>query len=441
LPEYPQRYLSPAEGKEELGEKAVHKWKGLSGFLIGKRMENRKETEMNRPFVSVAKGDDPYRTTSEILSSFPFSDLEGKKVLIKPNAARMAAPGEGVTTNPGVVAAIVDFLKRMRAREIIIGESCILGVEASAAFRKTGIEEVAREKNVTLLDLDRLDPLDIRIPGGKLLKTIKVSSIVKEVGLIVSVPVMKTHMHTRVTLGIKNMKGLLWKREKARFHHLAANPDVVNGEKELDVAIAEMATGLAPHLVVIDGMVGMEGMGPGYGKAKRMGVVVASANALAADVVASRLMGFDPREVPHLRLCHELGLGEIRLEQISVAPPDFIRWEDPFEPPPARISISYPDVAVYDRGSCSACLSTLMIFLQEQRHRLDEYRLQDNKFHVAIGKYLQEIPEGTVLLGNCTQKFRDQGKFIQGCPPISSQILETLHLQKGKKKGSGRESP
>lgn len=395
---------------------------------------------MNRPLVSVAKGDDPYRTASELLSRFPIPDLEGKSVLIKPNAARMAAPGEGATTDPGVVAAIVDWLKRMRARNIIIGESCILGVEATAAFRKTGLEVVAREKNVSLLDLDRLDPTEIRIPRGKLLKKVKVSSIVKKVDLIVSVPVMKTHMHTRVTLGIKNMKGLLWKREKARFHHLAPNPNAVHAEKELDVAIAEMATGLVPHLVVIDGMVGMEGMGPGYGKAKKMGVVVASANALAADAVASRLMGFDPREIPHLRLCHEFGLGEILLDRISVDPPDFIRWEDPFEPPPAKISISYPDVAVYDRGSCSACLSTLMVFLKEHRHRLDEYRLQDHKFHVGIGKYLQEIPEGTVLLGNCTQKFRGGGKFVQGCPPIASQILETLQRPKDQKKGRGRDS-
>jgi len=395
---------------------------------------------MNRPLAFVAKGDDPYRTASELLSRFPMSDLAGKKVLIKPNAARMAEPGEGVTTNPQVVAAIIDFLKKRRAREIIIGESCIFGVEASAAFRKTGLEEVAREKSVSLIDLDRLDPLEIRISSGRLLKKIKVSSILNKVDRIVSVPVMKTHMHTRVTLGIKNMKGLLWKREKARFHHLAANPDVIKGEKELDVAIAEMATGLAPHLVVIDGMVGMEGMGPGYGRAKKMGVMVISENALAADVVASRLMGFEPREIPHLRLCHEFGLGEIRLDQISVDPPDFLRWEDPFEPPPARISISYPDVVVYDRGSCSACLSTLMVFLQGQRERLDEYRLKDEKFHVGIGKYLQEFPEGTVLLGNCTQKFKDRGVFIQGCPPISSQILETLHRQKGKKKGRGRES-
>jgi uncharacterized protein (DUF362 family) len=398
-------------------------------------MENGKEKGLNKPFVSVAKGDDPYRTAFELLSRFPITDLEGKKVLIKPNAARMAAAGEGVTTNPRVVAAIVDFLKKKKAREIVIGESCIFRVEASAAFRKTGLEEVATEKNVPILDLDRLNPMEIRISRGRLLNKIKVSSILNKVDLIVSVPVMKTHMHTRVTLGIKNMKGLLWRREKARFHHLAADPEIIKGEKELDVAIAEMATGLAPHLVVIDGMVGMEGMGPGYGRAKKMGVLVISENALSADVVASRLMGFDPREIPHLRLCHEYGLGEIRLDRISVDPPDFLMWKIPFEPPPDRISISYPDVVVYDRGSCSACLSTLMVFLQGQRHRLDEYRLKDDKFHVGIGKYLQEIPEGTVLLGNCTQRFKDRGVFIQGCPPISSQILETLHRKKGKKKG------
>ena len=394
---------------------------------------------MNKPFVSVAKGDDPYQTASELLSRFPISDLGGKKVLIKPNAARMAAAGEGVTTDPRVVAAIIDFLKNKRAREIVIGESCIFGVKAAAAFRKTGLEEIAGEKAVSLLDLDRLDPLEIRIPRGRLLKKIKVSSILNKVDLVVSVPVMKTHMHTRVTLGIKNMKGLLWRREKARFHHLAADRSVVKGEKELDMAIAEMATALFPQLVVIDGMVGMEGMGPGYGRAKKMGVVVASENALAADAVAAHLMGFDPREIPHLRLCHEFGLGEIRLDQISVDPPDFLKWENPFEPPPVRISISYPDVVVYDQGSCSACLSTLMVFLQGQRDRLDEYRLRDDKFHVAIGKYLQDFPEGTVLLGNCTQKFKDRGIFIQGCPPISSRILETLHRRKLKKEGKGRE--
>jgi uncharacterized protein (DUF362 family) len=397
-------------------------------------VDRKMRQPLSKPLIFASRGDDPYRTTTGLLSRLPASDYEGKRVLIKPNAARIAAPGEGVTTHPGVVAAVIDFLKERRAREIVVGESCIFGVAAGEAFRKAGLEETAAARKVSLVDLDRLDPVEIRIPRGRLLKKIRVSSLLHKVDLVVSVPVLKTHMHTGVTLGIKNLKGLLWKREKARFHHLASNPEVTKGEKELDWAIAEMATALSSHLVVADGSFGMEGMGPGYGKAKKMGVVVAGENALAADAVAARLMGFDPAEIPHLRLCRDFGLGEVDLARISVDPPDFRKWENPFERPPSKISISYPDVTVYDRGSCSACLSTLMVFLQKQRQNLDGYRLEDRKFHVGIGKYIGDFPEGTVLLGNCTQKFKDRGVFVQGCPPVSSQILEALSRRRGKKR-------
>jgi uncharacterized protein (DUF362 family) len=69
---------------------------------------------------------------------------------------------------------------------------------------------------------------------------------------------MKTHMHTRVTLSIKNMKGLLWRREKARFHQLQYDETITQGDKELDIAISDMASVLLPRLAVIDGTVGME---------------------------------------------------------------------------------------------------------------------------------------------------------------------------------------
>ena len=132
---------------------------------------------------------------------------------------------------------------------------------------------------------------------------------------IISIPVMKTHMHTQVTLSLKNMKGLLWRREKARFHQLQCDETITQGEKELDIAISEMASVLLPHLAIIDGTVGMEGMGPAYGKPKKMGVIIVGDNALSADAVATRLMGFDPESVPHLQLSAEKGLGEIQLRK------------------------------------------------------------------------------------------------------------------------------
>ena len=385
-----------------------------------------------KSIVVVSKGKDPFRTTERVLQRFPLPDLKGKNVLIKPNAARLAFPGEGITTHPLVVAATIKHLKKQRAGRIVIGESCIFGVDAQEAFRVTGMKEISEKNRVELLDLDQGAPMEIAVPAGKVIKKIKVPALLKEFDFIISIPVMKTHMHTQVTLSLKNMKGLLWRREKARFHQLQYDQKVTEGHKELDIAISEMASVLFPHLAIIDGTVGMEGMGPAYGRRKKMGVILAGNHALSADAIAARLMGFNPEALPHLKLSAERGLGEIRWRRISVDPKDFLKWETPFAPPPSQLSIPYPDVRVYDEGSCSACLSTLLVFLNDYHSRLTDYHLPDGKIHLAIGKNLNRCPRGTLLIGNCTSKMKRTGVFVQGCPPVASQIWEVLSGEKGE---------
>jgi uncharacterized protein (DUF362 family) len=380
--------------------------------------------------VMVSKGEDPFRTTEGVLQRFALPDLRGKSVLIKPNAARLAFPGEGVTTHPSVVAATVKHLKKQGAGRIVIGESCIFGVDAEEAFRVTGMKEVSERSDVELADLDQDTPMEIPIPAGKVIKKIKVSALLKEFDFIISIPVMKTHMHTRVTLSLKNMKGLLWRREKARFHQLRYDQKVTAGHKELDIALSEMASVLSPHLAIIDGTVGMEGMGPAYGRRKKMGVIIAGNNALSADAVAARLMGFNPEAIPHLKLSAEKGLGEIRQRRISSEPKDYLKWAIPFAPPPSQLSIPYPDVMVYEEGSCSACLSTLLVFLNDYHSQLTDYHLPDGKIHMAIGKNVNGCPKGTLLIGNCTSKMKRMGIFVQGCPPVASHIWETLSGEK-----------
>lgn len=378
--------------------------------------------------IIVLKGKDPYQTTKKALQKLPLSNLKGKKILIKPNAARLAAHGEGVTTHPGVVAATIDHLRERGADNIVIGESCIFGVNAEEAFRVTGMQEVSEKTGVPLVDLDQGDPAEIVIPKGRLVKKIKVPALLKEVDFVISIPVMKTHMHTGVTLSIKNMKGLLWRKQKARFHHLGEDKHPSKNVKTLDVAISEMATVLFPHLAIIDGTVGMEGMGPAYGRAKKMGVVIIGENALSADAVAARLMGMAPETIPHLRLSAEKGLGEIRLEKIPVEPRDYLKWENPFAPPPSELSLPFPDVVVHDEGSCSACLSTLVVFLQKYHMHLGGYRLEDGHVHIGIGRHLKDCPKGTIGIGSCTAHMKKRGPFIQGCPPVGSQVLEALGI-------------
>jgi len=377
-------------------------------------------------FVVISKGKNPYKTTRLALQKFPLPNLKGKRVLIKPNAARLAYPGDGVTTHPLVVAATIDHLKEKGVGDIVMGESCIFGLNAQEAFRVTGMKEVSEKARVELIDLDRVAPVEVTVPEGKVIKKIKVPNILKKFDFIISVPVMKTHMHTQVTLSIKNMKGLLWRREKVRLHQLKYHNRITKGYKELDIAISEMASILFPDLAIIDGTVGMEGMGPAYGRLRKTGIIVVGNNALSADAVASRLMGFDPEGIPHLKLSAEKGLGEIQLEKISIQPNDYLKWKTPFKPPPSKLSIPFPDVMLYDEGCCSACLSTLLVFLRNYHSELSAYRLEDEKVHVGVGRNLNACPKGTILIGNCTSKMKRKGIFVQGCPPVASNILKTL---------------
>ncbi len=385
---------------------------------------------MNRmaSLVIVSKGKDPYQTTTTALQKFPFADFNGKRVLLKPNAGRLASPGEGVTTHPLVVSAIIDYLRTLGVKKIAIGEGFIFGVDGQKAFEMTGFKDLSQKKGVDLLNLDQFAPIEKFILHGALLKKVKVSSALNDFDCIISIPVMKTHMHTQVSLSIKNMKGVLWRKEKAKLHQLRFSERISPGpgRKALDYAIAEMATLLKPDFSVIDGTVGMEGLGPAYGKPKKTDCIIVSNNALSGDAVAAWLMGFTPSKILHLKLCSEKGLGEIQLERLSIYPEDYQTWRNPFEPPPTTFSLPFPDIRVYDEGACSGCLSTLLVFLQENYLRLDDYRLKDRKIHIGIGKHLTSCPNGTILIGNCSAGLKKRGILVKGCPPVSSQILEVL---------------
>jgi uncharacterized protein (DUF362 family) len=143
--------------------------------------------ELMKPTVVIYKGKNPYQTAKKALQKSSLPDLKGKRILIKPNAARLASPGEGVTTHPGVIAAAIDHLREKGANHIVIGESCIFGVDSKEAFRMTGLKEISVKRGVDLIDFDRVDPVEIAIPNGKLLKKIKVPSLLKNFHFIISI--------------------------------------------------------------------------------------------------------------------------------------------------------------------------------------------------------------------------------------------------------------
>ena len=384
--------------------------------------KNLFELNSTLPQVYVAAGEGAYKNTINALNKIDLSPAKGKKVLLKPNAGRLASKGEGITTDPQVVAAAIDAFKQAGA-DVSVGESPITGVNAMEAFESTGITAVTLERNCRLIDMDKRPFVPLEIPEGRAIKEIKVCADVFDHDIIVSIPVMKIHMHTVATLSLKNMKGCLWRRSKVDLHMLPMLNDM--NEIPLNVAIADMSGVLRPHLSIVDGTVGMEGMGPSGGKAKKLGLVVAGTDAFAVDSIACRLMGLCAEDIPHLRMGAERGYGLIDIEKIKIHPETWMNLVSPFSPPPDNLSIEFPEFNILDKNSCSACQSTLILFLKKYGKVIPDYFPENTDINIAIGKGHDKVPKNTICIGNCMAKFK-QKKFVKGCPPVGSEILKTI---------------
>ena len=380
-----------------------------------------------RPEVFVVPGADAYAAAREALRAIGLAPARGRRVLLKPNAGRLTAAGSGVTTNPQVVAAAIDAFVEAGAT-VAVGESPITGVRTPEEFEITGIAAVARERGCPLLDMDARRGRRVAVPEGRAIRTLTVCPELFDFDLVVSIPVMKTHMHTGVSLAVKNMKGCLWRRTKVDLHMLP--PVAGETARSLDVAIADMSGVLRPHLALMDGSIGLEGLGPSAGRPRPLGAIVAGADAFAADAVACRLMGLDAGEVAHLRIGAGRGYGTIDLARIAVAPADWMSLAQSFARPPTSLSFEFPGVVVHDSQSCSACQSTLLLFLRQHADELREYVPAGDPVHVAIGKGHTTLPAGTLRIGNCARCPDSGGLHIPGCPPVSSAILRELKKRK-----------
>ncbi|MBN1761296.1 MAG: DUF362 domain-containing protein [Chitinispirillaceae bacterium] len=382
------------------------------------------------PRIAVSAGHGPYRNTLDALSAFNLSPVSGRRVLLKPNIGRIADDRSGIVTNPQVVAAAIDVFKAAGALEVAVGESPITGVTMEQAFETSGIAAVARERDCRCIDMDRRDPVELAVADGAAITKLKVCADVFDFDIVVSIPVMKTHMHTVVTLSVKNMKGCLWRRSKVDLHMLPRLP--FSNDKSLNIAIADMASVLKPHLVIIDGTVGMEGLGPSAGDPKPLDLVIAGDDALAADSVACSLMGIDPLSVPHLRIAAERGYGSLDTGTFTITTPEWETLRQPFAPVPTTLTMQFPRVTILDEQSCSACQSTVLLFMKRFGEQLGEYFPGNKPVNIAIGKGHKGVPPNTICVGNCTRRFRDAGVYVPGCPPVASSILGTLEKRKKK---------
>ena len=369
-----------------------------------------------RPRVGIRQGGDPARMTVDLLREIETRALRNRSVLVKPNLGFLGNSGTGIVTHCEVVRGVVRFMKEAGARPFI-GDSCIFGVDPIESFERSGTTAVAREEGVDLVNLDDGRPVPFRVPEPCAVDGFKVSSLAAEADVIVSVPVMKTHMHATVSLSLKNMKGCLHQREKMRFHHLQEEDrfSAWHSYRNLDRAVADLASVLYADLAVIDGIVAMEGLGPGLGEPKPLGLVLASQEPIAADIAALFLMGFTEKELPHLVLAQtKRGCPEWTFEYLDLDRELFLALRSPFKRAVQEdISAQFPEFVITSGETCSACDATVMSFLKTWGKNFSGKSVPQ----IAVGKKIDPRTiqkERCILLGNCAAKFREMGIFMEG---------------------------
>jgi len=224
-----------------------------------------------------------------VFASFP--DIRGKRMLVKPNVLNASPVEKAVTTHPEFVAAVLRFLWARGAAKIMVGDSPAWQTGSSAS-KTAGIHEAVGRNGAEWIDFTPGKPRSA--PDAKLVKNFVFASALDDCDLIINLPKLKTHRLMIYTGAVKNFFGLVPGLGKSGMH--LRFPDRLR----FGTMLVDLAMSLPPSFTFMDGVIAMEGEGPGNGRPFRLGAILASADAAALDWIAAQCIGYDPRKIPYL---------------------------------------------------------------------------------------------------------------------------------------------
>lgn len=232
------------------------------------------------------------------LAHYRDSIPSGTTVFLKVNLGwDMFIPGS--VTNPGIFEGVVKKLQGY-AKKICVIESDQVLENIERAFYKSRISEMAARLKVDWINLSRCPKMTKKIPENRVIKEVTIPKILNQ-GIILTLPVMKTHNKTTISISLKNQWGCIPKMR--HMYHLC-----------LTEALSDVNTALGVKFSVVDGTIAMEGNAPKTGIPREVGIVGAGGDLVEVDSVFANLMGFDPWKIPHLVEAERRGLGKIGIE-------------------------------------------------------------------------------------------------------------------------------
>lgn len=216
-----------------------------------------------------------------------------KNVIIKPNLCYYWQAATGCTTDPRVVAGIIDIIRERYGMDtnIQVAEADATAMRTKHAFLMLGYEKLAKEKKVELVNLsnDTLEKKIVQVNHHTI--TFKVPQSLLKVDLFINVPKLKTMRATRITCALKNIFGCIASPRKIVYHSF------------LNEAIVGINKILHPHVTIVDGLVAL-----GRSTVK-LGLIMASVDPFTIDWVASQIMGYNPSKIGFLKVAVKEKLG------------------------------------------------------------------------------------------------------------------------------------
>jgi uncharacterized protein (DUF362 family) len=340
----------------------------------------------------------------------PGISISGKSVLIKPNLVEPVPFTTGQTTNPALVEAIVVWCKKRGAKKIAIGEGPSYFLPKSAlreCFTRTGIAEVAERQGIPWILFDDEPFREFRNHSPGTPNVFSVSEHAFTWDSIINVPVPKTHYLTVVSIAMKNLKGFIKREDKPSFHHC--------GQEGIHGSVTELNIMIRPSLNIVDCTAPTQ---------QNKNFILASTDIVATDAVTTSLMGINPQKIRTIQLGFKEGLGEKEISRIDITGDELKDFKMNFEQTEHYLKRVFPKLNFKANTACSGCLIPLFSSLR----RMEEEGIKP--VHEAVLVLGKEVPESkaekTILIGQCTEAYKNGNSWFGGCPPTKEQMFEFL---------------
>jgi uncharacterized protein (DUF362 family) len=379
---------------------------------------------MSKSIVSIVKGTDAQQMVSEALSLLGGVRAlikPGSVVVIKPNAGHPFPPETSVNTSPAIVTAVIRELRKAQPKEIIMAEAAAAGCDTLECFEVSGIGRAAEDAGADrIIDIKREKDL-IKIPirdARSDLAFIRLPRFLIEAEHIVNLPIFKSHVSMVFTCALKNIKGVV----QDKIHRVMHLTNLAN-------AMMDVWSVVKPDLSIADLIRPAEGFGPHNTMPVDFGCVVAGKDPAAVDATVCRMVGLDIDKVPYFEPARERGLGNFDEELIEIRGRAIEEVFKQLWLPYLGGFEQWPEYNIYAEGACSSCQG-LLSFTLEKLKALGEYD-KNAGISVVLGPTREELPHGVesqdlILMGDCVKKHRNQGIFVDGCPPGESFPLWSI---------------